>query len=794
MAEDSGNEDSWLYGDSNPEAQENEITNKSLNTEIAEDGDLVNGDVPNTEDTQDQYKYIIPEPEAISAPEQQEEDAAVAADADEDEDEDDEQSRLHIATGQSETAWSHEGGTFNFMALKEGSANGAQLGKQPGKFSIEEFEAVGTINGVAAHEYNLDNLEDKPWRKPGADITDYFNYGFNEDTWRAYCERQKRVRVHESGVGLAQLGNTGGVGRGVIPVAITNDNSKYSGFMGPKKAGPPPGRKMAGTIDVIGVGGLLSRRNNEKGTPPKENVIQVMTADRREYSRKPGFPDMSVPPPGPFELPPPPHVVLPPPGFPPPTAHLEPGYGVPEFYPPEADPYYQAYEPTQDSQWNDPTWQPTPISADVKVVAGGPGPLVTPLPPIIAPSLDNTSSHDSQDAFSSRGSVRARSEEASIHSNAVVKEEGKEKEGKDRKERGDKSERHRERYHGSSEGTADLIATKNVHVAAVQNVALVGTKVVVVALVTAVIGRRSPVAQKGKKAKKKASEQTPVAVSGAVPRLEPQFTGLESLYQSPFLPPLNITSFDSGFDWVVALLAPVVGMVGERYSSPMASLVLTDSSQLTSDSQQLGISRDHWHKRRATGGKRKPLRKKRKFELGRPAANTKLGARRIHTVRTRGGNKKYRALRLDQGNFSWGSEGTTRKSRIIDVVYNASNNELVRTKTLVKNAIVTIDATPFRQWYESHYALPLGRKKGTKLPEGDADILSKKRSKKVEKKYKARQRLAKVETLLEEQFQSSRVLACISSRPGQCGRADGYLLEGKELEFYNRKIKAKKGK
>jgi len=34
-----------------------------------------------------------------------------------------------------------------------------------------------------------------------------------------------------------------------------------------------------------------------------------------------------------------------------------------------------------------------------------------------------------------------------------------------------------------------------------------------------------------------------------------------------------------------------------------------------------------------------------------------LGPRRIHTIRTRGGNKKYRALRLDVGNFSWGSEG-----------------------------------------------------------------------------------------------------------------------------------------
>lgn len=54
--------------------------------------------------------------------------------------------------------------------------------------------------------------------------------------------------------------------------------------------------------------------------------------------------------------------------------------------------------------------------------------------------------------------------------------------------------------------------------------------------------------------------------------------------------------------------------------------------------------------------------------------------------------------------------GVAHKSRIIDVVYNATNNELVRTKTLTKNTIVQIDAAPFRQWYEAHYALPLGRK------------------------------------------------------------------------------------
>lgn len=30
---------------------------------------------------------------------------------------------------------------------------------------------------------------------------------------------------------------------------------------------------------------------------------------------------------------------------------------------------------------------------------------------------------------------------------------------------------------------------------------------------------------------------------------------------------------------------------------------------------------------------------------------------------------------------------------------------------------------------------------------------------------------------LDEQFATGRLYACISSRPGQCGRCDGYILE-----------------
>ena len=107
----------------------------------------------------------------------------------------------------------------------------------------------------------------------------------------------------------------------------------------------------------------------------------------------------------------------------------------------------------------------------------------------------------------------------------------------------------------------------------------------------------------------------------------------------------------------------------------------------------MGISRDSQHKRRLTGGKKPHHHKKRKHEMGRQMAMTKIGAKRIHPVRCRGGNMKFRGIRLDTGNFSWGSEVCTRKTRILDVVYNASNNELVRTKTLVKSAVVQIDAT-----------------------------------------------------------------------------------------------------
>lgn len=53
--------------------------------------------------------------------------------------------------------------------------SGVEKQKHTGKFSVDDFEAVGTINGVPAQEFNIDVLEDKPWRKPGADLTGAIN-------------------------------------------------------------------------------------------------------------------------------------------------------------------------------------------------------------------------------------------------------------------------------------------------------------------------------------------------------------------------------------------------------------------------------------------------------------------------------------------------------------------------------------------------------------------------------------------------------------------------------------------
>lgn len=202
----------------------------------------------------------------------------------------------------------------------------------------------------------------------------------------------------------------------------------------------------------------------------------------------------------------------------------------------------------------------------------------------------------------------------------------------------------------------------------------------------------------------------------------------------------------------------------------------------------MGISRDSRHKRRLTGGRMPIHKKKRQYESGRPAANTKLGDKRIREVRCMGGRIKKRALRLNTGNFNWASEGVAFKSKITNVVYNASNNELVRTNTLVKNTIVRVDATPFKKYIIKHY---FGSEDENFDLTFNWETKNDSNNQKTDNKYVKRRMETKIEPKLQEQIIKGQILVCISSRPGQSGRADGYILEGEELAFYLRKLEKK---
>ena len=97
--------------------------------------------------------------------------------------------------------------------------------------------------------------------------------------------------------------------------------------------------------------------------------------------------------------------------------------------------------------------------------------------------------------------------------------------------------------------------------------------------------------------------------------------------------------------------------------------------------------------------------------MGRQQALSKMAPKKVVSIRCRGGNHKYRALSIDHGNYIWTSEHFGARTKIMDIVYNATNNELVRTKTVVKNAVVQVDATPFKKYYLEHYDVELGKKK-----------------------------------------------------------------------------------
>ena len=54
-------------------------------------------------------------------------------------------------------------------------------------------DATGVFDNRSILEIDLSALAEKPWRRPGADLSDWFNYGFDEISWEAYCYRRRET-------------------------------------------------------------------------------------------------------------------------------------------------------------------------------------------------------------------------------------------------------------------------------------------------------------------------------------------------------------------------------------------------------------------------------------------------------------------------------------------------------------------------------------------------------------------------------------------------------------------------
>jgi len=94
------------------------------------------------------------------------------------------------------------------------------------------------------------------------------------------------------------------------------------------------------------------------------------------------------------------------------------------------------------------------------------------------------------------------------------------------------------------------------------------------------------------------------------------------------------------------------------------------------------------HKRKDTGGKRHPLRKRRKDERGGFPTETRLGEVKAVEVRTLGGNVKRRLLRCKYANVSDTETRKTQRLEVLRVVKNPANVDLDRRGVITKGAII----------------------------------------------------------------------------------------------------------
>ncbi len=96
-------------------------------------------------------------------------------------------------------------------------------------------------------------------------------------------------------------------------------------------------------------------------------------------------------------------------------------------------------------------------------------------------------------------------------------------------------------------------------------------------------------------------------------------------------------------------------------------------------------------RRKRTGGRLRPIRKKRRFEISRELQHATLGAGTVKKYRVRGANVKLRILTTRTINVYDPATRKTRSAQVITVRENPANPNYVQRNIITKGAILETD-------------------------------------------------------------------------------------------------------
>jgi small subunit ribosomal protein S8e len=93
--------------------------------------------------------------------------------------------------------------------------------------------------------------------------------------------------------------------------------------------------------------------------------------------------------------------------------------------------------------------------------------------------------------------------------------------------------------------------------------------------------------------------------------------------------------------------------------------------------------------RKRTGGRRRPMGKKRKHELGREPTETRVSDSKLKVLDAQGNTRKIRAVATDQASVA--SDGEVSSATIEAVAENGANPNYVRRNIITKGAVIETD-------------------------------------------------------------------------------------------------------